>query len=176
MHNKMSMAIALVILVEICWAYLTGNGVSASLGKLLSFGIVALGTIVTLNGKKDSLNIFESFDRSLNEPIRFLVLEKLWIHGTSSFTHLRDSIRAEIPSLTNGNLSSHLGYLERLGYVKAQRFIHRKKAKSNYTITEKGKRAFEFFLISLHNRLHQSIKALKIEQSHSDSHNSYQIC
>jgi DNA-binding HxlR family transcriptional regulator len=154
-----------VVVIAAAWACLSIiGGTVASMGNLGYLGIVALGTTLTIERKKNSPNVFQSLDRSVYEPIRFLALEKLWIHGTSSFTHLRDSIKEEIQSLTNGNLSSHLSYLERTGYIKAQRFINGKKATSNYTITDKGKKDFELFLISLYNRLHQSIEALKIEQ------------
>jgi len=105
---------------------------------------------------------FDSIDRLVYEPVRFLALEKLWILGETRFSDLRDSIKKEIKDLTNGNLAGHLNYLEEAGYVKGQRYFKGRKAATTYSITDEGKKAFEWHLISMLSRLHYSSKELGI--------------
>jgi len=113
--------------------------------------------------KRETLSrTFDSIDRLVYEPVRFLALEKLWILGETRFSDLRDSIRKEIKDLTNGNLAGHLSYLEEAGYVKAHRYFKGRKAATIYSITDEGKRAFEWYLISMLSRLHYSSKELDI--------------
>jgi len=127
------------------------------------FTAIAFGVTVT---KSESLpKTLASIDRLVYEPVRFLALEKLWILGKMNFVDLRTSIRKEIENLTDGNLAGHLRNLEDAGYVNARRYFKGRKASTSYGITNKGKKAFEWFLISLLNRFHYSTKKIGIPWS-----------
>jgi len=76
-------------------------------------------------------------DKVIHAPIRFAALTYLLSTGESSFTELRDNIRA-----TDGNLSIHLRKLEAAGYVECVKRFECRKPLTVYKVTEKGREAF----------------------------------
>lgn len=108
--------------------------------------------------------VFAREHRLMREPLRFLTLEKMCILGETSFANLRDALKKEIRNLTDGNLAARLRSLEEAGYVKARRYFKGKKARTDYSITNKGKNAFEWTLISLADRYARTRKIIQAKK------------
>lgn len=60
------------------------------------------------------------------------------------YSELKDRL-----SLTDGNLASHVGALEKLTYLKVQKEFVGKRPQTSYCLTSKGRRAFEEHLDGL---------------------------
>jgi DNA-binding PadR family transcriptional regulator len=89
-------------------------------------------------------------------------MEKLMIMGKASFSVLLQTLTGELTDLTNGNLSGHLAVLEDAKYIKGKRTFNGKRPTVVYSVTDKGKDAFELFLTALMGRLQRSkIEILK---------------
>ena len=85
----------------------------------------------------------------LFHPYRLLIMRTLTLHGNVEFRDLRHNV----PEITDGNLASHLGVLEKLKYVHFHKEIVNRKIRTSYEITEKGRKAFEQLTNSLHKFL-----------------------
>lgn len=81
----------------------------------------------------------------LFHPYRLLITQSLMLHGIVDFRQLRFSI----PEITDGNLASHLGVLERSGYVHCHKEVIKRKLRTSYEITEEGRNAFSQLMDSL---------------------------
>jgi len=81
----------------------------------------------------------------LFHPYRLLIMKTLVLHGNVEFRQLRHNI----PEITDGNLASHLGVLEKTGYVCCHKEIVNRKLRTSYEITEKGRKDFEQLMNSL---------------------------
>ncbi len=71
------------------------------------------------------------------------------------------ALRQEM-DLTDGNLAAHLSTLEKAEYIEAKRQYEDRRPTTTYFITEKGREAFQWFLIGLAKRLSESSKAIGI--------------
>ena len=81
----------------------------------------------------------------LFHPYRLLIMKTLVLHGNVEFRQLRHNI----PEITDGNLASHLGVMEKTGYVHCHKEIVNRKLRTSYEITEKGRKDFEQLVNSL---------------------------
>ena len=72
-------------------------------------------------------------------------MKTLMLHGIVEFRQLKHNI----PEITDGNLASHLGVLEKLGYVRCHKEVVNRKLRTSYEITAKGRTAFESLRIAL---------------------------
>lgn len=59
----------------------------------------------------------------------------------------------EITGVTDGNLASHIKFLEKLEYITYEKIFLNKKPKTNYKATTKGKKAFRLHLKALEDIL-----------------------
>lgn len=92
---------------------------------------------------------YQQLDEVIHSRIRLAIMTLLISVEDAEFTYIRDKINT-----TDGNLSAHMRKLEESGYIKIQkRFIDRKPATS-YSITAKGREAFEKYI----ERLEKMIK------------------
>ena len=71
----------------------------------------------------------------LFNPYRFLILNNLYRVGFQSFTQLKDSTGVS----SDGNLASHLRYLENRGLIAVQKSFAGKYPKTFYELTGAGK-------------------------------------
>lgn len=92
--------------------------------------------ISSLNIVKNSskLNKLTKFPTELFNPYRFLILNYLYRVGFQSFTQLKDSTGVA----SDGNLASHLRYLEKEGLITVTKSFAGKYPKRFYELTEKG--------------------------------------
>lgn len=105
----------------------------------------------TLNGNHPKERLPEdNFDlikapTKLFHPYRLLIMKTLKLHGNVEFRQLKYNI----PDITDGNLASHLGVLEKLGYIQSQKEIENRKLRTSYEITKKGMKDYQKLMIAL---------------------------
>lgn len=81
----------------------------------------------------------------LFHPYRLLIMQTIMLHGTVEFRQLRHNI----PEITDGNLASHLGVLEKLEYVRCHKEVVNRRLRTSYETTEDGRKAYDQLLKSL---------------------------
>jgi DNA-binding MarR family transcriptional regulator len=77
-------------------------------------------------------------DRLIHERIRLGIMSALSVNRNMSFSELK-----EILKTTDGNLSRHARKLEDAGYVACRKRFAERVPKTMFSLTAKGKRAFE---------------------------------
>jgi DNA-binding transcriptional ArsR family regulator len=91
-------------------------------------------------------------DPMIHAPIRLAILSILITVQNTSFSFLKDSINA-----SDGNLSTHLTKLDEAGYVHVDKQFKEKKPLTLYSITDKGRDAFNRYI----DNLEKIVKAQK---------------
>jgi len=84
------------------------------------------------------------FDPLMHQPIRSKLIALLISNEELPFKYLKDSLE-----LTDGNLSSHLSKLEIADYIQIDKSFDNKRPKTTIKITEKGRVAFENYIVEL---------------------------
>lgn len=92
---------------------------------------------------------FQQLDRVIHEKGRLAIMALLAANPQLSFTELRD-----ILNMTDGNLTSHLKTLRYEGYVAITKTFEKNRSLTTYSLTDKGRNAFEKYL----NTLEQILK------------------
>ena len=87
-------------------------------------------------------------DPLVHAPVRLAIMSSLVPVEEIEFTTLRDQIGA-----TDGNLATHIGKLEKAGYVKVRKRFVRRKPRTLYRLTSKGRAAFDAYLAALERLL-----------------------
>jgi len=77
-------------------------------------------------------------DRLVYERIRLGILSALSVNASMSFAELKGLLKT-----TDGNLSTHARKLEDAGYIFCKKRFSERVPKTEYSLTSKGKRAFE---------------------------------
>lgn len=80
-------------------------------------------------------------DRVIHERVRLGIVSALAVNGTLSFGDLK-----AILELTDGNLSAHARKLEDAGYVLCEKTGEGRAVRTEYHLTEKGRRELEGYL------------------------------
>jgi len=93
---------------------------------------------------KDNADLI-SAPTKLFHPYRMIIMMALKLHGNVEFRQLKPNL----PRITDGNLASHLGVLEKSGYVLCHKEVVNRKLRTAYEITEKGRKDFEKLINSL---------------------------
>lgn len=79
-------------------------------------------------------------DRIIHEPSRYLIMAYLYVVESADFLFLLRQT-----GLTKGNLSSHLGRLEKSGYVDIKKRFSGKIPQTLLKLTREGRTAFEAY-------------------------------
>jgi len=95
-------------------------------------------------------NLFQQLDKAFENKIRLGTMSVLLVNSQASFNDLKDLLE-----VTDGNLASHLKHLEKEEYISVRKSFINRKPNTVYTITEKGKLAFEKHLNALEELLKQ---------------------
>jgi DNA-binding MarR family transcriptional regulator len=90
-------------------------------------------------------------NRLIHAPIRLGIMTILNSVNKVNFIYLRKKL-----NVTDGNLSSHMEKLEKVGYVSVEKSFIDKKPNTVYSITEEGKKAFRSYLKHLEKILEES--------------------
>jgi DNA-binding HxlR family transcriptional regulator len=91
-----------------------------------------------------ALEALETLDEAIHQKVRLGIMSTLLALGEADFKLLKETL-----SLSDGNLSTHLGLLEERGYVEARKEFVRRKPRTTYTPTEVGRAAFQRYLLAL---------------------------
>lgn len=80
-------------------------------------------------------------DRLIHERVRLGIVSALAVNGTLTFADLK-----AVLDLTDGNLSAHARRLEDAGYLLCTKTADGRGSRTEYTLTEKGRRELEAYL------------------------------
>ena len=100
--------------------------------------MVALPSYVTLIESVDSI------DEVIHQKVRLGIMSALMACGEADFRFLKEAL-----NVTDGNLSIHLSKLEEAGYVLSTKEFIRKKPRTSYIPTDRGRNAFTSYLTAL---------------------------
>ncbi|HMS45145.1 MAG TPA: transcriptional regulator [Alphaproteobacteria bacterium] len=93
-------------------------------------------------------------DEIIHQSMRLKIMAALKVLPSDKdieFVRLRSIIKA-----SEGNLSVHLAVLEKNGYIESKKDFVGKKPRTRINITNKGRRAFDKYVINLQEILDQS--------------------
>lgn len=94
----------------------------------------------------------EGLHKAFESRIRLGIMSALAVNDKLDFNSLKEFLE-----LTDGNLASHLKGLEKEGFIGVKKSFVGRKPNTKYTMTKKGKEAFESHL----NTLEKLIKSQK---------------
>jgi DNA-binding HxlR family transcriptional regulator len=102
-----------------------------------------------------NLEAFERLDRVIHERNRLAIMTVLAAAESLAFKELK-----ELLQMTDGNLCVHLRALEESGYVSARKSFVNRKPRTDYALTEEGRRAFQEYIQTMAEivRLSQSVE------------------
>ena len=80
-------------------------------------------------------------DRLIHERVRLGIVSALAVNGSLTFTDLRSLL-----GTTDGNLSAHARRLEEAGYVLCNKTFEGRTPKTQYELTDKGRRELQAYL------------------------------
>ena len=83
-------------------------------------------------------------DRLIHEPARLKLLAQLYVVESADFLFLMRQT-----GLTQGNVSGHLGKLEKADYVQVQKGYLGKKPQTMISLTKKGRAEFKQYVQSM---------------------------
>ena len=89
-----------------------------------------------------------TLNKAFDHRVRLGVMAVLLATDAVSFNDLKDGL-----GLTDGNLASHVGALEKAGYVLVSKQFIGKKPNTTYAATAEGKAAFQQHLEALEKLL-----------------------
>ena len=79
----------------------------------------------------------DKINRAFENRVRLAIMSVLTLNERVDFNTLKESL-----AVTDGNLATHVAYLERLRYVKVTKQFVGKKTSTTYALTDAGRRAF----------------------------------
>jgi DNA-binding MarR family transcriptional regulator len=83
----------------------------------------------------------QNLDRVIHERARLAIMSLLAASPEVSFTELRDTL-----GHTDGNLMAHLRTLHEAGYIAVTKTFQNHRPLSTYSLTAKGRKAFEGYI------------------------------
>jgi DNA-binding MarR family transcriptional regulator len=94
---------------------------------------------------------FQQLDRVIHEKGRLAITSALAASPSLGFTELRDLLE-----MTDGNLTAHLRTLHEAGYVAVTKSFEATRPLTTYSLTTKGRKAFEGYINLLDQIVRQS--------------------
>ena len=92
----------------------------------------------------------EQFDKAFENRIRLQIMSVLLANEHYDFNSLKDLL-----DVTDGNLASHIKALEKEEYIIVNKTFIGKKPNTQYSVSEKGRKAFLKHLEALENLIKQ---------------------
>jgi DNA-binding HxlR family transcriptional regulator len=80
-------------------------------------------------------------DRLIHERLRLGIISALAVNDSLTFNELKHTVKT-----TDGNLSVHARKLEEAGYVNCSKSFEGRTPKTEYSLTQAGRRALERYL------------------------------
>ncbi|MEL7586898.1 MAG: transcriptional regulator [Prolixibacteraceae bacterium] len=93
-------------------------------------------------------DLFKKLDKAFENKIRLGIMSVLVVHRQVAFNDLKEMLE-----LTDGNLASHLKYLEKENYISVTKSFVNRKPNTLYAATPAGVSAFEIHLNALEELL-----------------------
>ena len=87
---------------------------------------------------------YRELDKIIHSRVRLGIMAALISGNEIEFKLLKKKL-----NLSDGNLSANMTKLEESGFVSVRKFFFKKKPKTVYKITEKGRTAFEKYVESI---------------------------
>jgi DNA-binding MarR family transcriptional regulator len=87
---------------------------------------------------------FQELNGVIHPKTRLAIMTYLVGCQEASFTELRKDLE-----LTDGNLNLHMKVLEENGYVRVEKDLARRRPRTTYHLTPKGRRAFQEYVALL---------------------------
>lgn len=81
--------------------------------------------------------ILDKLNKVFENKVRLSIMSALMVNRSIDFNTLK-----ELLDVTDGNLSSNMAVLEKLGYVEIKKMFIKKKSNTSYAITSNGRKAF----------------------------------
>jgi DNA-binding PadR family transcriptional regulator len=91
---------------------------------------------------------FNGLDTVVHGPVRLGTMTALRIDKELDFTTLKKRLR-----VTDGSLGVHLQKLEEIDYIRSKKTFVKRRPKTTYRLTIRGKRALAEYLESMHKLL-----------------------
>jgi len=92
----------------------------------------------------------DQFDKAFENRIRLQIMSVLLANEHYDFNSLKDLL-----DVTDGNLASHIKALEKEEYIIVNKTFIGKKPNTQYSVSEKGRKAFIKHLEALENLIKQ---------------------
>ncbi|MCB0429739.1 MAG: transcriptional regulator [Flavobacteriales bacterium] len=89
-----------------------------------------------------------NLDKAFESRVRLGIMSVLMVNDRVDFNTMKETL-----DVSDGNLASHVGALEQLGYVKVTKKFIGKKPNTSYAATAAGKQAFQEHLAALEKML-----------------------
>jgi DNA-binding MarR family transcriptional regulator len=89
-------------------------------------------------------NPIEHLNKAFDSRVRLGIMSTLAVNEEINFNELKQLI-----DVTDGNLASHIKSLEEAGYIKVNKGFIGRKTNTVYTLTKKGRNAFQQHLEAL---------------------------
>jgi len=88
--------------------------------------------------------MLEGFDKAFENRIRLGMMSILMVNEWVEFIELKDLL-----DVTDGNLASHISYLEKVEYIETRKSFIGKKPNTTFRASKTGKDAFKQHLKAL---------------------------
>lgn len=88
--------------------------------------------------------LIENLNKAFESRVRLAIMSTLMVNDSIDFNSLKQML-----DITDGNLASHIGVLEKNGYIKVKKKFVGKKPSTTYESTEKGRKKFSEHLDAL---------------------------
>jgi DNA-binding MarR family transcriptional regulator len=92
--------------------------------------------------------MLEGFDKAFENRVRLGMMSILMVNEWVEFTELK-----ELLEVTDGNLASHVAYLEKEAYIETRKSFIGKKPNTTFRASKEGKEAFKQHLKALEKLL-----------------------
>ncbi len=89
-------------------------------------------------------SLLDNINKAFENKSRLGIMSILSVNDSVSFVRLK-----ELLGLSDGNLASHIRSLEEAGYLTTQKQFIGRRPNTSFSITEKGRKAFEEHIAAL---------------------------
>jgi len=96
-------------------------------------------------------DIIVKLNKAFESRIRLGIMSVLMVNASIDFNSLK-----ELLQVSDGNLASHLGVLEKEKYLKVSKKFIGKRPNTSYNVTAKGEKAFKDHLDALEELIRKS--------------------
>ncbi len=109
----------------------------------------APGGFVRSLTRREVVSQAPSLDKLIHERLRLGIISALAVHPSLSFPELK-----RLLDTSDGNLSVHARKLEDAGYVSCTKGFDGRTPRTEYALTDAGRRAFDAYLTSMEALIH----------------------